>query len=303
MHLLITGAGGFIGRSLVKKARARGWKVTSVVRRHSEEANLIADLRQPINGWPVPNAVIHLAGSYAGCSAREFAETDLVIARNLLAWGLQEGVPRWVFASAAEVYGDVIGKATEDYPCNPVIPYGKAKLEIEEMFQTARFAEVTICRLGEVYGPGGRILHELGNRLRSGFCPWPGNGEVMVSFLHVEDAAEALLLACEHATPGIQVYNVGDDEPATWRQFLDGMAALLGTRRARYLPKLVALYYAVCVQWMDRLLGRPATITPHVLRLVTTPKVLSSVRLREQLAFSPRYPDFRAGLEELLSIR
>jgi nucleoside-diphosphate-sugar epimerase len=300
MHVLVTGAGGFIGRQVMKRARARGWQVTGVARRPCAEADRIADLRQQIAEWPTPDALVHLAGGYAGLGARELAAADLAIARNVLAWGKQQGVRRWVLASAAEVYGDIDGVADENWPCRPVIPYGRAKLEIEEMFQGAGFPEVAICRLGEVYGPGGRILRELGGRLRSGFCPWPGDGEVRISFLHAEDAAEAVVLACERAAPGCRIYNAGDEEPATWRRFLDTMAGLIGSRRAVYLPEMAARCYAACAAWTETLLGRPAAVTPHVLRLLTTPKVLSSARLREELGFEPRYPAFAGGLKEAL---
>ena len=286
MRILVTGAGGFIGRQVVKRARARGWEVTGVARRPCPEAGWIADLRRPIEDWPAPDAVIHLAGVYAGCGPRELAETDVRIASNLLAWGQPRGVRRWVFASAAEVYGEIAGKADESWPCRPVIPYGRAKLEIERMFLAAELPELAICRLGEVYGPDSRILNELGGRLRRGFCPWPGDGKVEISFLHVEDAAEALLLAADR---GSGTYNVGDNEPATWRQFLDSMAESLGVRRAVSLPLLLARCYAACT-----------AITPHVLRLLTTPKVLSSARARRELGFAPRYPGIRTGLEAAL---
>jgi nucleoside-diphosphate-sugar epimerase len=300
MHVLVTGAGGFIGRSVVNKARARGWRVTGVARRACAEADQIADLRQPIEGWPSPDALIHLAGGYAGSSAGELASTELAIARNQIAWGQRQSVRRWVLASAAEVYGIIHGEADETWPCHPVIPYGRAKLAVEKMFQAAGFPDLAICRLGEVYGKNGRILRELEGRLRRGFCPWPGNGKVNVSFLHVEDAAEALLLACERAAPGCQIYNVADHQPATWRQFLDRIAGLLGSRRALYLPKLPARCYAKLEWWKDRVLGRPAAVTPYILRLLITPKVLSSARLRGQLGFEPRYPAIDSGLEEAL---
>jgi UDP-glucose 4-epimerase len=301
MHVLVTGAGGFIGRSVVRIARSRGWKVTGVARRPTAEANLIADLRSPIRNWEVPDAIIHLAGGYAGCGMEQLASTDLVIANNLLEWGKREGVRRWVFASAAEVYGDIDGEADENYPCHPIIPYGKIKLRIEGMFYNARFPEVIICRVGEVYGSNGRILHELGDKLRSGFCPWGGDGKVKISFIHVEDVAEALVLACELAKPGFNIYNIGDSEPATWRQFLEEIAMHLNVRSAYYLPKYLAYIYAGSVSSVDRLFGRPPNITPQVLRLLVTPKVLSSKRLLEQLEFVPQYPNIYAGLKEALS--
>jgi nucleoside-diphosphate-sugar epimerase len=298
MHVLVTGSNGFIGRSVVQKARSRGWKVTGVARRPGKETDLIADLRYPINNWEVPDAIIHLAGGYAGCAMRELEETDLVIADNIIKWGAQVGVRKWVFASAAEVYGDIKGEAIESYPCNPVIPYGKIKLQIEGMLRAANLPEVMICRLGEVYGSNGRILHELSNKLRSGFCPWPGNGKITISFLHAEDAAEALVLACEHAKPGFHIYNAGDDEPATWEQFLDEIANLLKVRSAYYLPNQIAYFYAAFASWKNRILGKPTNVTPYLLRLLITPKVMSSVQLKEQLGFTPQYKNIYSGLKE-----
>jgi len=301
MHILVTGAGGFIGRSVVRKARSRGWKVTAVARRPTAESNLIADLRSPIRNWETPDAVIHLAGGYAGCGMKELADTDLVIAKNLIDWGKKEGVRRWVFASAAEVYGDIDGEADENYPCHPVIPYGKVKLLVEGMFHDAGLPEVMVCRVGEVYGSAGRILHELGGKLRDGFCPWAGDGKVKISFIHVEDAAEALILACERAKSGFNVYNAGDSEPATWRQFLGEIATHLNVRSAYYLPKYFAYFYAASVSWMDRIFGRPPNVTPQVLRLLVTPKVLSSKSLRDQLGFAPQYSNIYIGLKEALN--
>ena len=300
MHVLVTGVGGFIGRAVVRKARSLGWKVTGVARRPTDEANLIADLRNPIHNLEVPDAIIHLAGGYAGCRMKELANTDLVIANNLLEWGKREGVHRWVFASAAEVYGDIDGEADESYPCCPVIPYGKIKLRIESMLHDAGLPEVIICRIGEVYGSDGRILHELVSKLRSGFCPWAGDGNVKISFIHVEDVAEVLVLACRLAKPGFNVYNVGDSEPATWRQFLGEIAMHLNVRSAYYLPKYLAYFYAASVSSVDRLFGRPPNITPQVLRLLVTPKVLSSKRLLKQIGFVPQYSNIYTGLKEAM---
>ncbi|HUI28703.1 MAG TPA: NAD(P)-dependent oxidoreductase [Candidatus Acidoferrales bacterium] len=302
MHVLVTGAGGFIGRSVVRKARLHGWKVTGVARRPGAETNLVADLRDPIRNWEVPDAVIHLAGGFAGCTMKELVDTDLVIANNLIEWGKKEGVRRWVFASAAEVYGDIDGEADEDYPCRPVIPYGEIKLRVEELFHDAGFPEVMVCRVGEVYGSDGRILHELGGKLRMGFCPWGGDGKVRISFIHVEDVAEALLLACEKAKPGFTIYNAGDNEPATWRQFLEEIASQLHVRGPYYLPRLAAYLYAWSAAWTDRLSRRPPNITPQTLRLLVTPKVLSSKRLHDELGFVPKYANIYTGLNEALHV-
>ena len=59
--------------------------MTRVGRRRCAEADCVADLREPIKPWPIPEAVLHLAGGFADCAEHELADTDLTIARNLLA--------------------------------------------------------------------------------------------------------------------------------------------------------------------------------------------------------------------------
>jgi nucleoside-diphosphate-sugar epimerase len=305
MHVLVTGAGGFIGSAVMKKAREAGWRVTGVARRPGSEAMEIADLRKPIENWPTPDAVIHLAGSYVGGNAFEMFETDLAIARNVIAWGKSQGVRRWVFASAAEVYGPVQGTATEETVPHPAIPYGRVKLEIErllaEVANDVPDCHVAILRIGEVYGNDGRLIRELKARLERGFCPWPGSGRVLLSFIHVDDVASALLQAAERAPAGVSIYNLGDDEPAAWRSFLQYLAKRLDTRPAVFLPLPLAYAYMLANQLEGRVIGRPPTVTRHVIRLLLTPKVLSNQCIKQALGFALCYPDFRSGLEAVLN--
>jgi nucleoside-diphosphate-sugar epimerase len=275
-----------------------------VARRASAEAEVTADLRRPIEGWPVPDAVIHLAGGYAGAGARELAESDLEMARNLIAWGLREGVRRWVFASAAEVYGRIDGAGDETAPPRPVIPFGSVKLEVERLL-AAMAAEIPGCslailRIGEVYGAESRLMNELTARLRSGFCPWIGSGRVELSFVHVEDVARALRLAAERAPEGVSIYNAGDDEPATWRAFVRYLAARIGTRNPVPLPAPLVYGYMVGHRVACALAGREPVLTGHALRLLTTPKVLANGKIKRELGLRLEYPGFRCGLEAIL---
>ncbi len=305
MHVMVTGAGGFIGRPVVQKMREAGWRVTGVASRPCAEADQIADLLQPIKNLPTPDTVIHLAGGYAGASAREMAETDLAIARNLLAWGKGQGVRNWILASAAEVYGPIQGAATEETLPKPAIPYGHAKLGVERLFvemaKDVPDSRVAILRIGEVYGSDGRLLDELAARLKSGFCPWPGSGRVPLSFVHVDDVASAFLCAAERLPEGVSIYNVGDDEPTTWRSFVQHLAERLDARPPVFLPLPLAYAYMIGDRLRSRIAGQPPVLTSHVLRLLTTPKVLSNEKIKQALEFTPRFPNFRNGLEATLN--
>jgi nucleoside-diphosphate-sugar epimerase len=304
MHVLVTGAGGLIGRAVVKQARAAGWCVTGVARRPCQEADLISDLRQPIENWPTPDAVLHLAGGYAGANARELADSDLTITRNLLAWGRRQGIRRWVFASAAEVYGWVQGEADEQAATRPMIPYGEVKLEVERLFaqmaNNVPDCRMVFLRIGEVYGRDSRLLHELTTRLKGGFCPWPGSGRVPLSFVHVEDVALALRLAAQVGPAGISIYNVADEEPTTWYTFVRHLAGKVGARPPVRLPLPLVYSYMLGHRLASSAAGRTPVLTGHALRLLTTPKVLANRKIKRELGFSPQFPEFRCGLEEAL---
>jgi len=123
---------------------------------------------------------------------------------------------------------------------------------------------------------------------------------VPVSFVHVEDVAQAFLRAAEHASRGVSVYNVADDEPATWRSFVGYLAQLLGTRPPVPLPRSAAYAYMLGHRVRSRICKREPILTRHALQLLTTPKALSNRAIKQELGFIPQFPNFRCGLEVTL---
>ena len=305
--VLVTGAGGLIGRRVAFAASNAGYSVIRMVRksRQDDAENVIQqDLRLPLTKLPSVDWVFHLAGAYAGAGDEELRLADLQMVHNVVRWGLEAGIKNWIFASAAEVYGDVRGAASEEAPTQPVIPYGRVKLMVErlliEKIKDVPDCRVVILRIGEVYGSGSRLINELSARLKRGFCPWPGTGDVPLSFVHVDDVAHAFLCAMQSAPPGISVYNVADDMPATWLDFLVRVARFLGARPPVFLPEALVHLYATCGTVACRATGREPILTRHAIRLITTPKALSNSRLKRELQFQPRYPSYSEGLEEAL---
>lgn len=301
--VLITGAGGLIGARVAEAARNAGYSITRLLRKAPPAADALErDLRFPLKNVPPVDWVFHLAGGYAGADRRALKRADLRIARNLVRWGVKNGVKNWVFASAAEVYGLLDGLGTEESPTRPVIPYGEIKLAVEGLL--ARMAgdghRLVILRIGEVYGSESRLVGELATRLKRGPCPWPGSGRVPVSFVHVDDVAQAFLLAAERAPEAVSIYNLADDEPTTWRSFARTFAETLGTRPPMFLPRPLVTGYALGHQLMSRIAGREPILTSHALRLLTTSKAMSNRKIARELGFAPRFPNYRSGLEETL---
>ena len=305
--VLITGANGLIGRSVLLAAEQAGHSLTAVVRGAVSDHSCKVvrhDLRLPLRDVSAVDWVFHLAGAYAGADYQDLSRADARIAESVLAWGREAGIKNWVIASAAEVYGSVDGVATESAPTRPLIPYGRIKLELEltfiEQLASVPDCRLVILRIGEVYGSKSRLIGELTTRLRLGFCPWPGSGRVRVSFVHVEDVAQAFLCALQRAGLGVSIYNVADDVTATWRDFVRSVAARLGTKPPMFLPIRLVQYYAACSTLMCRLAHRQPVLTQHALRLLMTPKVLSNARLKHELGFHLRYPSCSEGMEEAL---
>ena len=305
--VLVTGAGGFIGRRVVTALQSVGYHVTALVRktRESNASTVVQhDLRLPLGNLPPANWIFHLAGAYAGAGDEELSRADSKMADNIISWGLKAGTKNWILASAAEVYGDVEGTATEATPTRPVIPYGRVKLAVERRFveslKSLPDSRAVILRIGEVYGSQGRLVGELTTRLKRGFCPWPGSGRVRVSFVHVDDVAQVFLGAIQHAPTGRSIYNVADDVPVSWRDFTCGVARRLGTRSPLFLPVPLVYSYALCSTLAHRIKNQDPVLTRYALRLLMTPKVLSNARLKCELRFRPQYPSYTEGTEEAL---
>lgn len=303
--VLLTGANGFIGRYVSDAARQRGFQVATMGRRPDPGIAVVHELCKPIEHISVPDWVFHLAGGYAGANLRELQSHDVVMARNLLGWGGANRVRNWVFASAAEVYGAVTGLASEDTATRPVIPYGAVKLEVEHLFAdfAARLPDsrVVVLRIGEVYGANGRLVQELQARFRRSFCPWLGNGMVPLSFVHVKDVAQAFINAADSAQIGFSIYNIADDEPTTWRGFLQFMSTLLGARGPVFLPLPLARVYATASFLLAKASGASPIVTHNIVRLLTTPKKISNVKAKSNLGLNLRYRNYRTGLTEILS--
>ena len=230
--VVVTGSGGFIGRRVVCAANSAGYGVTAMVRKPYPDAvhSVIQhDLSLPMDKLPPADWIFHLAGAYDGAGDEELQNADLAMARNVIHCGLAAGIKNWIFASAAEVYGDVHGTATEEAPTEPVIPYGRIKLKVERLLlektKDISNCRVVILRIGEVYGSESRLITELTARLKRSFCPWSGTRDVPLSFVHVDDVAQAFSCVVRSAPAGISVYNVADDVPTTWLDFLASRSA------------------------------------------------------------------------------
>ena len=141
-----------------------------------------------------------------------------------------------------------------------------------------------VLRYGGLYGPG-TSLEPNGSQtevIRRRLMPIVGAGGGIVSYLHVEDAATATVAALDS---GQGVYNIVDDEPVAFRDWLPFVADVLGARPPRHLPV-----------WLARILAGDAAVY-----LMTRARGGSNARAKAELGWKPTYPDWRAGFRAALS--
>jgi nucleoside-diphosphate-sugar epimerase len=116
--------------------------------------------------------------------------------------------------------------------------------------------------------------------VRSRKFPIVGAGTGVWSFAHTEDAASATVAAVERGDRGI--YNVVDDEPARVSEWLPALAAAIGAKPPRRVPR-----------WLGRLLaGEAATV------MMTEVRGAANTKAKRELGWQPRYPSWRQGFVE-----
>jgi 2-alkyl-3-oxoalkanoate reductase len=107
--------------------------------------------------------------------------------------------------------------------------------------------------------------------------PVIGNGDGVSSFVHLDDAAAATVLALSHEQPGI--YNIVDDEPAPMRDWLPALASALGARPPRRVPL-----------WLAGLIAGQGALMMSV-----ESRGASNARAKRDLGWTLRYPTWRQG--------
>ncbi|MBW3579033.1 MAG: NAD-dependent epimerase/dehydratase family protein [Actinobacteria bacterium] len=257
--VLVTGGSGFIGRYVTRELAAAGADVTVVHTPHSDdridvpaavvEAVLGEDdiVYHAVEGV---DAVVHLAARSGGIQMQQADHAGLFvdnvrITRQVFDAALRADVGAVYAASSAVVYASAQPRPmTEDAPkIEPGHPgatgYAWSKLTDEAIAQwySARIGRVVIGRFANVYGPGATfdperstVVHSLvkkavdaapGGTLRV----W-GAGDVIRSFIHVRDAARAVVTILERAENG-SVYNIDSADPVSIRRLAETIRAIV----------------------------------------------------------------------------
>ncbi|MFZ5444654.1 MAG: NAD-dependent epimerase/dehydratase family protein [Myxococcota bacterium] len=246
MRVLITGAGGFVGRWLRRELERTGAEVVGADRAGAEQRLDVTDARavDALVAAVRPSAVVHLAAmaSVAECSAAP-AEAFAVNAGGTLNVAqalLRAGSPcRLLLVSSGEVYGSSAGivACREDQPVDPVSVYGATKRAAEVVALQARHLglDVVIARPFNHIGAGQGVrfaLPAFARQLASAPRGVPlvlevGNLSAVRDFSHVADVVDGYRVLLERGVSGA-IYNLGSGVGRSVEQMLGLLVELSG---------------------------------------------------------------------------
>jgi nucleoside-diphosphate-sugar epimerase len=302
MRLIVTGAAGFIGRSVAAAARAHGHTVTAVVRRAGAPipdgcSAAVADLAIAEAITPhaaVADAVIHCAASLHGDAEAQARET-IGATRQLVAAMRATGPSRIVLLSSLAVYdraalpaGGVVDEAAP-LEARPEVrgPYLAAKLAQEALVSDESAGlDWRILRPGLVFGPGRTWFYDLGLQAHPRlWVSLAGAADLPLTF--VENCAQAAVAAVEQPVGRFAVPIFDDDRP-TRRAYLRALAT-----RAQPSPAIVDVPWAALAGGarLANVFGVDAGML-HPARLAARCKPLrySNAAAKARLGWTPAVP-------------
>lgn len=211
MKVLVIGGNGYIGKAVVRRLRTGGHSPVVMVREAlgapDGVESRVGDLREPesLRAVVTPDieAVVHAATPTGDWDADRAALETMTA--QLTGRGL-------VYLSGVWVLGEASGGVDESAPTQPIeIVHGRAGLE--EVVLAARDVRGVVVRPGIVHGDGGGIPSMMVQWAReAGRGRYVGEPTVRWPMVHVDDLADLVVLAVEHAGAGALLHGVA--EPA-----------------------------------------------------------------------------------------
>ncbi|MGH3447981.1 MAG: NAD-dependent epimerase/dehydratase family protein [Nocardioidaceae bacterium] len=308
MRVFVAGGTGVLGQRLVPQLVERGHEVTGTTT-SAAKLGLLAQLGASgvvMDGLDAvsvgeavakarPEVIVHqmtgLGAAHAGKPDlkhpdRFFATTNRLRSEgtdHLLAAAEATDVSHFVAQGFASMNGIREGGwvKTEEDPLDLRLTGGPKGAEaVRHLEDVVVEFGGAVMRYGALYGPG--ATDDQVELVRKRKFPLVGGGTGYNSWVHLDDAAGATLLAVEQQATG--VFNIVDDEPAPGSEWLPHLAACAGAKRPIRLPA-----------WLARLLAGEMAVA-----MMTEGRGFSNAKAKRELGWELRYPSWREGFKKEL---
>lgn len=301
MKVLLTGANGFVGKSLSKSLLNSGHQLVAVTRNKENflktfpfpceiitcdlEKNLISPLE--LKGV---DAVVHLAGENIGKRwnrevKKRIRDSRVLTSQNLIKSFQQENTKEpttFISASAVGIYGDRGAEIlTEDSS-----PWGGFLADVckewESVLQKSSFkhAQPISLRFGIVLGKEGGFLEKMLPLFNCGLAGKIADGKQWMSWIHLDDLVSIIKYMLEKKLRGI--YNATAPQPVTNELFTQTLASVLNRPAALPVPKVV----------LKMAMGEMSSLA------LSSQRVIPENLL--ELEFNFKYPELRLALKNIL---
>jgi nucleoside-diphosphate-sugar epimerase len=305
MHVFIAGGTGAIGTRLIPQLVERGHRVTATTRDPAKLAGLdrlgangvvVDGLDSAAVGEAVasaePDAVVHQMSALAGKLDPKHFDRSFAVTNSLRTQGLDHLVAA---AQATGVQHIVAQSFTgwpnirsggwvkdEEDPLDPEPPTAQRETlaAIRYLEETVQKEDGTVLRYGGFYGDASNAMIPL---VRKRQFPLVGGGTGYASWVHLDDAASATVLALEQGARG--VFNIVDDEPAPASEWLPYLADCVGAKPPLRLPV-----------WVARLAAGEVAVS-----MLTRTRGSSNARAKRELGWELRWPSWRQGFRHGLA--
>ena len=303
MKVFIAGASGVLGRRLVRQFVARGHAVIGQVRSAKAESAV-----REAGGEPRHADLFDaesLAGAAEGCDTVIHAATAIPVKQKTSPadWAMNDHIrrkgTRCLTEAAAKIGAKTyqqqsiawVARPKDDSPFDedsPVVPAPaiQSAIDAEVIAREAESAEgftVSILRGGYFYDSDSAHTRMIAAALRKRQMPIIGGGEAVWAMIHSDDAASAYVLAAEKPRSG--VWHIVDNELVPVRTFLNEFVARLEAPAPRRVPVWLAKWLA----------------GEQVVEYFTRSTRTTNARFRRDFGWTPRYPTYREGLEQIVA--
>lgn len=310
MRVFVAGGTGVVGQRLVPQLVARGHRVTATttgqaklgaLERLGAQAVVMDGLDAASVGEAVakarPDVIVH---QMTGISLAHAGRPDL---KHFDRWSLPtirlrtEGTDHLLAAAEATGVSHFVAQGYANW--NGLREGGWVKTEKDPLdryegtqahasMQALRHLEDVVgkaggavLRYGALYGPG--ATDDQIELVRKRQFPLVGAGTGYASWVHLDDAASATVLAVEQKVTG--VFNIVDDEPAPASQWLPYLAECAGAKKPMRIPT-----------WLARLVAGQVVVA-----MMTQGRGFSNAKAKRKLGWQLRYPSWRQGFKEELA--